>query len=853
MVKTSLRIKTLIDLKGSDASVKPWSYMTRAVQLIDEEDYDGALNKIRKALEVEVKVVYEGIHGNLPKKERMQFMMQSTQLRRALPEHIRTYIGVAQVRGNDGSHADADPTMADAVQGLDALLHVQEWLYREYWPSSKNPRDLRNISTPANGVYRSGDVPLDSTFLRLHLENSVFVRRAVGYFSTSVFRLAMPEFMCFFQGGGVYQIVCSEVFSQRDVAIFDAARTISSAISELKLKDFSELGERRHSKSAKSTWTVDQFIQWLIYHRRLQIRIARVHPVRSRSVFHEKIGIYMDTFPTDHHPKRLVATTGSANETRNAYVNNFERIDVFHWRTDLSRALTIFEQFDELWENPELPGLEIEDLHVALCEGWIKVRQSSRRKSDVDGQDEDEAYTPMITETLVVPSEFDIRPYQEEAYQSWKKAGRGILDMATGTGKTVTSLYMATKVSEPFRSAGDPLLVVMVAPLIHLVDQWDENARKFGLKPIRCHSDSPRWRDRLRTLVRSLNAGNDQMTLASIAVTMSTLKSPDFHQQIDRLNGVAILLIGDEIHEYASEETIKSFPPVAYTIGLSATYAHYRDEERTQRLEEYFGDCLFEYSMGEAIRSGFLCAYKYFPIPVVLSEDELEEYTELSKKLAKFYRGDGLELHEGAQALLSKRARLIASAESKLPALKAWMLEHRSSSNILVYCGDGRVDNEDLSDTMRQVERVAEIVGNEVGMRCATFTAATSPKDRTKLLRSFAKGQIQVLIAIRCLDQGVDVPSTRIAHILASSSNPRQFIQRRGRVLRNAAGKDEAEIYDYFVHPPFGSLSPSSAEYRVMRSLLLKEAQRGEEFCENARNPSEARQVLLDLGKAFRQ
>ena len=202
---------------------------------------------------------------------------------------------------------------------------------------------------------------------------------------------------------------------------------------------------------------------------------------------------------------------------------------------------------------------------------------------------------------------------------------------------------------------------------------------------------------------------------------------------------------------------------------------------------------------------------------------------------------------EPAKKLLIKRARLLASARNKMPLLRDLLSLKRSEKHILIYCGDGQVEGDVGEGTKRQIEEVARIVGEELRMTCAMYTADTKPKRRQELLFEFERGLIQVLIAIRCLDEGVDVPATKTAILLASSTNPRQFIQRRGRVLRRFPGKEHAIIHDVFVLPPEDSMSSDSPEYRSARTMFRSQLLRAQEFSSIAENGPVARQELVRI------
>lgn len=312
-----------------------------------------------------------------------------------------------------------------------------------------------------------------------------------------------------------------------------------------------------------------------------------------------------------------------------------------------------------------------------------------------------------------------------------------------------------------------------------------------------------------------------------------------------------VLLIADEMHNLGAETYKRALPNSArFRLGLSATPIRHGDEEGTKALEAYFGSLdkpVFEFSLKDAIERGYLCRYYYHPVLAPLNENEMLEYKELSARIAKasaLGQADADGPCDVLQKLLIARARMVARVQSKLELLEK-LLEGRSDSAYnLVYCGDAH-DSDD-----RQVNKTLRLVGKHIGMRASRFTAEESASERRVLLERFTRGELQVLIAIRCLDEGVDVPRTETAYILASSTNPRQYIQRRGRVLRRAPGKDTATIFDFVAVPDLEDLARTHPDaLQTERGLLRRELVRVNEFAELALNPGDALEILREVKK----
>lgn len=452
-----------------------------------------------------------------------------------------------------------------------------------------------------------------------------------------------------------------------------------------------------------------------------------------------------------------------------------------------------------------------------------------------------------MTTGLAVPTWVETRKYQDEAIRAWLGAsGQGILNMATGTGKTITALSAAVRLSD--RLDGELALIVAV-PYQHLVDQWAEEVRQFGGNPVQAYKSRTEWQQRLEREIVEFNMG----VRASLVVitTHTTLASDPFKESLSRLRGVEQMIIADEVHHLGADHLQSGLPEtVPLRLGLSATPKRWYDDEGTATLFSYFGDgVVFEYGLKEAIDNGHLCEYYYVPHIVELTPEESETYVALSKaigRLANSMSGDigdaDLQENESLKQVLFRRARLVGTAERKLPFLADLLRREQDIHHTLVYCGDGSIEDELTGKTKRQVDATVDVLRKELGVNAHRFTARENQSDREELLERFDGGDIQALVAIRCLDEGVDVPATQTAYMLASSSNPRQFVQRRGRILRKHEGKAYAVIHDFIVAPPY-ERHPSLLDddiFNSERRLVEKELERVNTFAEAARNHPDA-------------
>ncbi|MDJ0714948.1 MAG: DNA phosphorothioation system restriction enzyme [Prochloraceae cyanobacterium] len=442
-----------------------------------------------------------------------------------------------------------------------------------------------------------------------------------------------------------------------------------------------------------------------------------------------------------------------------------------------------------------------------------------------------------------IPPSIQLREYQQKAVVSWmKNKGRGTLKMATGSGKTIIALAIAT---ELYQKIGLQVLLV-VCPYRHLVTQWGRTCEQFNLRPILAFESVRNWQNQLSTELYNILSQNQ--SFLTVITTNSTFIAESFQSQLKFFPDKTII-VGDEAHNLGSTRLEESLPrKIGLRLALSATPERYLDDIGTDSIFNYFGNILQpEFTLADAIRVGALVPYLYYPILVELTPSEALAYAKLTKRIGwAINQNENLQTNETLTSLLMQRSRLIGAAANKLEALRKLMSSRLQTSHTLFYCGDGYVESPAVS-YRRQLEAVTRILGIELGYRVNTYTFETPLAEREKLRRQFETGELQGLVAIRCLDEGVDIPAIKHAVILASTSNPRQFIQRRGRILRPYPDKKNATLFDTIVMPP----ELDRQTWEVERNLLRKELKRFLEFADLADNADEARTKLLSLQEKY--
>ncbi|MEL7008622.1 MAG: DNA phosphorothioation system restriction enzyme [Cyanobacteria bacterium J06588_4] len=437
------------------------------------------------------------------------------------------------------------------------------------------------------------------------------------------------------------------------------------------------------------------------------------------------------------------------------------------------------------------------------------------------------------------PEDLKLRAYQHQAIANWlENKGRGTLKMATGSGKTIIALAIACELHQQI---GLQVLLI-VCPTQHLVNQWSRECRKFNLQPITAMVRVDSWQGELSNQL--FNLQNSARSLTTIITTNSTLISDSFQSQLPYLPPKT-LIVGDEAHNLGSTQIASRLPRnIGLRLALSATPERQYDELGTESLLDYFGSIIQpEFTLGDAIASGALARYSYHPIFVELTAIEATEYARLTKRIGwTLNKNPSFQGNDTLTSLLNRRSRLIASAANKLNCLRELMATRLNTSHTIFYCGDGH-----LADDTRQIDAVTQLLGRELGYRVNTYTTDTSLEERESLRRQFESGELQGLIAIRCLDEGVDIPAIKTAVILASSSNARQFIQRRGRILRPHPSKQQATLFDAIVIPP----SLDRETWAVEKNLLRQELRRFLTFAELADNAAAATAQLLRLQEQY--
>lgn len=738
---------------------------------------------------------------------------------------------------------------------------------------------LFEVDWAEDGTYRPGEYNSPEKFFNDGLENSNEFDLQLGYFSSATISVLADGFATFISKGGKMRLVINHIVSTEDKNAISKGLK-GGFINCFDLTDFAQLRK-----------TFDEYTQqffeclaFLIYNKRIDIRIIK--PRNKKGISHTKTGQFRDG-------DSVTSFTGSANFTISGLFNNLEEIKI-----DRSDSLDVMtrkriesqrEEFDCIMDGTKrnIEYLSPENLISAIKTNYgdkdieelldveAKLRKIKHDKKVQELKRQDSLVSEPIEEILpCFPFPSGPRDYQQLAFDNWKNNGqKGLFAMATGTGKTITSLNCLLEI---YKRKGYYKALILV-PTITLVNQWEQECRKFRFSNIiKVYSKNLVWRDEVERVHFNEKYKSDKDPEVSYII-ISTYASYSREKVFNVLNGFdkrRVLMIADECHNMGSGSLVKRLKEIPYLrrIGLSATPERQFDENGNNKLRKFFGSeehYTYEYSMKEAIDKGVLCRYMYYPHIVKLTSDEMDAYLELSEKISRYFNYNTCsfdEQDEMLKRLLLARKRIIHKAVNKLAMFKEIIQKRfEEKGNLkysLIYVPEGnRPDYLDSADDFDHTEEIADdndaehlinqytLAVTEIDRSVTVRKFVSGQQDREEILSDFAAGKLHVLTSMKCLDEGVDVPRSELAIFCSSTGNPRQFIQRRGRVLRTHKDKKMAELHDLVVVP---EVSPNSNSYRMEQSLLRGELARVNNFALLSENPSysemELRGVLDHYG-----
>ncbi len=714
----------------------------------------------------------------------------------------------------------------------------------------------------------------------------------LGFFSSSAISILADGFATFLHNGGKMRLIINDILTDADKEAIKRGEDDSMLEG---IFDLSDLESLRDTLSERDRHFFE-CLSWLIRNNKIEIKI--IAPLSGEGIAHTKCGVFGDGLSK-------VAFDGSVNFSRTALIDNKESLTAScSWDGDIeiAKIKDIENEFSKTFsgDDPSVRYLdpssvrtritdtfkdkelvELLDDEVNLIEHQKKDRDLpvsvklalDKAKDKVQKAISKYRTAPVVevnTDGPHFPFSSGPREYQKIAFENWKNNGqKGLFAMATGTGKTITSLNCLYEI---YKHSGYYKALILV-PTVTLVDQWEKECLKFGFNSIvKVCSKNKAWKNDVDRLKATEAISKNDLSYVIIG-TYASYGKVDVHQELNEFSKNQVLLIADEAHNMGAPNILNKLIGIPYLrrIGLSATPERQFDDLGNRKIRQFFGaedGYTYEYSMEEAIRNGVLCEYYYFPHIVRLTDAEMEEYAKISTRLAKMYNftKEAFDKDNGILTmLLIKRKRIIHKASKKMGVFKEIIQERIAEKGdlryTLVYVPEGNFPDTYAADTYGTHDVIKDDPDSEhlideytqairdAGDRITVKEFTSQSSDREQTLTDFANGELQVLTSMKCLDEGVDVPRSELAIFCASTGNPRQFIQRRGRILRTHKDKQHATIHDLIVIP---EVNPESESYKMERNMVKSELLRVKNFALLSRNVDytvQAMEEILDYYK----
>ncbi len=686
---------------------------------------------------------------------------------------------------------------------------------------------IPQIHFPKSKSYRTGSDHEPLKFYLDCLSNAKEFDLLLGYFSSAAINVLSLGFAQFIYKGGKMRIVANHILSEEDKAAVIAGKGKDVQVPF-------DLEDIRSIRASLDEYGKHFFkcLAYLIANNRIEIKIVKP---KSKGIAHYKDGIFKDENDS-------VSFHASCNFTAFGLLENAESLNCFLASDSEASKHKILEDqayFNRIFEGKadHLEYLDIHEITTAikneftgddLKELLVEEADLIRKKNLVFNEDQLAAYISTLEDEFErtvneprFPYSAGPRNYQKEAYDNWKKNNyQGVFAMATGTGKTITSLNC---ILNEYKAFGEYKAIILV-PSIALLNQWEKEVEQFNFKRIFKIGGGYNWEPNMGAIVSNRLWKKKENYI--LIATYGSFVTDRFQKYFSKIQQ-DLILVADEAHNIGATSIRALLPKinVSKKIGLSATPKRVYDPEGTDALNTFFNDqppYCYQFSMEKALHEGFLAEYKYFPIIVELTEEETEKYIEISKQLLKFFDFEKGEFKKDptVEMLLLKRKNLIHKAYNKLAAFKIILNELKKQNKlhyIFTYVPEGYMYNDEgLGEKL--LDQFL-LVGSKTipGIKMNSYT--TEDGDLESILRGFSEGKIDMLFAMKMLDEGVDVPRAEIGIFCSSTGNPRQFIQRRGRLLRKHINKAFATIYDMVVIP---NQATSEHELHNMEKKLVR-------------------------------
>jgi len=643
--------------------------------------------------------------------------------------------------------------------------------------------------------YKSyGSDNIASSFINPVLKHTKYYRRSVGFFSSSVFEVIIPGVVNLARNNGNIRIIASPRLSDDDIKVIKMGY-------ELKQKLIDERAEHDLREAIDSL--DDESLKILVELISRGVVDIKIAVTKGGGMYHDKLGIFED------FSRNKIVFYGSPNESLSGYKYNYEKIRVaFSWvEADRVSVEDEINEFDSLWEGMN-EFVEVRSFNEVAEKSLIRVISDRKNNPNKDP--------------------IKLRDYQEQAISKWKGNGyRGFYVMATGTGKTWTAIFSAKELLKEKR-----VMLAICAPYKHLLKQWAEDIMVTFPESniILVSSENSKWEEEITEAI--IRSNYDDSLQIIIISTIKSFNTDRFENSIKKYKNEKLLIV-DEAHRFTSRKDDLKIK-YKYMLGLSATPNNGKNLEKGQELLDFFGGVVYSLTIEDALDRGYLVQYNYYPIFVNATEDEENRFKKISGLMAGCFKNGVCIDYDRFIKYHRNRLRLISMAAEKTDKIDSILGNIKELDHLVVYCGDGKLFDDEQNE-LRHIQYIKRKL-NESGYKSSQFTATENMTTRMQLVESFNKNEISALAAIRCLDEGINIPSIKSALILSSNDDYKEFVQRRGRILRTYGDKKEANIYDVIVLP--------STDLETMAQIELR---RFNEYARLSLNSEELADKLQEL------
>ncbi|MBE6486504.1 MAG: DEAD/DEAH box helicase [Methanosphaera stadtmanae] len=670
---------------------------------------------------------------------------------------------------------------------------------------------FRNIDNSIKSTYKSTNEDLVEDFYNIVLSHSTYYDRITGYFNSTSLAIAASGILNFIKNNGKMRLLCGTSFNEEDLNAIKNSNELKDFINKKFLIDLENIKNEIIDNHVK-------LLGWMVANELLEIKIGvkkTKNGYSNSGILHSKIGIMYDD------EGQIITFDGSVNETAGGWKNNIESLKVFKSWKDYKFMVEDLTDFENYWEGKN-DKLEVFEIPEASKKQLIK--KAPEKFDDLD---------KLILKKIKTDTKKEQRilfQHQKDAINFWFNNSKiGIFEMATGTGKTFTALKSMEKLVNE-----EDVLTIIATPQAHISLQWEKDFKEMGIGKsyLIFSSANKKWYNDLKKLIIRINYNIPFNKPNVIFTTHSTFANEKFINEIKKAN-IKKLCIIDEMHHIGSENQRNGLlDEYNYRLGLSATPSRFMDYEGTELLLSYFNNNIFKFNIFDALNTinpitnePFLTPYEYFPYNVHLTKDEIEDYSYLTQLIGMYMNSKKEEDHIKADKFKRQRQNIINNAKNKFSIFINILNEIEDKEHLIVFCSPQQLN---------KVLKILSANGFSPRHRLTQKENATPSKkynglsEREVILNEFDKGNYKALVGIKCINEGVDVPSADKVIIMSSTTNPIEYIQRRGRVLRRHPSKKIAKIYDLTV-------LPSNKEEKFNR-LIKNEIKRLYDFISNASN-----------------